>query len=117
VLVAVCALVLVVVHLGPVRRLLIDRVIDRLAEEHDVDVRVARLDYNLLTLRGELHGLELRRTAVDLPPFLRVDRIEVDLPWSIVSGRIAADTIEIDHPRISIIRREGVLNLPADGLR
>ena len=38
----------------------------------------------------------------------------MDLPWTIVRGRIAVESLEIDNPSVTIVREaDGTLNLPA----
>ena len=71
-----------------------------------------RLDYNLFTLRFDLDRLVL--TAQDsVAPFLELDALHLDLPWSVVGGTLAVQSLEVDHPRLTIVRDEdGSLNLP-----
>jgi len=57
--VALALIIAVVVHLAPVRRAALRRVITLLAERFDVVLRAEMLDYNLLGLRATLTGVEI----------------------------------------------------------
>jgi outer membrane protein assembly complex protein YaeT len=73
---------------------------------------IDRLDYNLLTLRFELEHVVLAAEG-SATPFLQLDALRLDLPWSIVRGTLAAQSLEVDHPRLTIVRAgDGSLNLP-----
>ncbi|MGE3840297.1 MAG: translocation/assembly module TamB domain-containing protein, partial [Vicinamibacterales bacterium] len=75
-----------------------------------VQVDVARLEYNLLTLTADLKGLRLTTVGSDTP-FFTAEALRLDLPWSIVAGTLHLESVEVERPRIAILRRDGVSNL------
>ena len=73
---------------------------------------VERLDYNLLTLTVSLEAVTLSAEGSDTP-FFSTDAVRLDLPWSNVRGTLGIQSLEIDRPRIAIVREnDGSLNLP-----
>ena len=102
-----------VVHAPFVRVRVLAWAVERLRTDARIHAQVDDLDYNLLTLRASVWRITL---AADdqASPFLAADSVSVDLPWSIITGRIAIESVEIVHPTITITRdRDGQLNLPA----
>ena len=88
-------------------------VVERLRADAGIDAVIDRLDYNLLALRLSV-GTTTLAAAGNPTPFLTLDGIDVDLPWSIVSGRIAVESLTIARPVFTITRdADGQLNLPA----
>ena len=73
---------------------------------------VERLDYNLFTLTVGLEAVTLSAEGSDTP-FFSTDAIRLDLPWSNVFETLGIQSLEIDRPRITIVREDaGSLNLP-----
>lgn len=110
---AVLVAVVALVHAPFVRTRVRDLVVERLRLDAGIEARIDRLDYNLLALT-----LSVGATTLAAPghatPFLTLDGLAVDLPWSVVSGRISVQSLVIDRPVFSITRdAEGRLNLPA----
>ncbi len=100
-------------HAPFVRSQVRDLAVERLRTDAGIDARIDRLDYNLLALRVSLGPTTLAAEG-NPTPFLTLDGIEVDAPWSIVSGTIALQSLTVTHPVISITRdADGQLNLPA----
>jgi hypothetical protein len=84
-----------------------------LARLQDSGIRASadRLDYNLFALTGGLQGVTLTAAGSDTP-FFSADAIRFDLPWSVVGGTPAVQSLELDRPRIAIVRQaDGSLNL------
>ncbi len=111
-LAAVLVALVALLHAPPVRGYVLATVVERLRADAGIRAEIDRLDYNLLTLRVSLGRTTL--TAVDQrTPFLTLDRLALDLPWSIVRGGIAVQSLEIVRPALTIVRDEdGTLNLP-----
>ena len=83
-----------------------------LLEDSGIRASADRLDYNLFTLTGGLEAVTLTAAGSDTP-FFAADAIRLDLPWSVVSGTLAIQSLELDRPRVAVIRQEdGSLNLP-----
>ena len=85
-----------------------------LARLQDSGIRASadRLDYNLFRLTAGLQDVTLIAAGSDTP-FFASDAIRLDLPWSVVGGTPAIQSLEVDRPRIAIVRAEdGSLNLP-----
>ena len=98
-------------HAPFVRSRVLAMAVDTLRAE-GVHADIDRLDYNLFTLRASIG-----RAAFSAPgqgvPFLTLDRFSIDLPWSVVRGPIAIESLEMIRPAITIARGEdGRLNLP-----
>jgi outer membrane protein assembly factor BamA/autotransporter translocation and assembly factor TamB len=111
-LLALGALVLALAHAPFVRARALALVADRL-EAAGVRLTADRLDYNLFTLRVVLEAPALTAVGAETPFFI-ADAARVDLhllfPW----GAPALESIEIERPRLVILRdASGATNLPA----
>ncbi|ODS52884.1 MAG: hypothetical protein ABS36_15600 [Acidobacteria bacterium SCN 69-37] len=111
----VCVIALVaIVHLPVVRGAILARVITSL-QAQGIRLQADRLAYNLATLDVTLEGVTVAAEGID-PPFLTLDAVRVNLPWSIVSGTIHIESAEVTRPRVTIVRdATGALNLPDFG--
>ena len=78
-----------------------------------ISVQTAAFPYNLAALSVHIEGL-VAATAADLShPFLEAARIDVDLPRSILSGRLAVSSLSGDGLRVTLVRRQdGSTNFP-----
>ena len=114
-LAAVLALLLIaalVAHAPFVRRAVLAEVVARLATM-GLRLEARDLSYDLVTLSARLDDVTLagRDPAT---PFLHADAARVDLPWSVIRGSLAIQSIEIDRPRLTIVRdAAGATNLPS----
>jgi hypothetical protein len=103
-----------IVHLPFVRAAALARLVTAL-EQQGVRLHADRISYNLFTLRVALEGVTVAAEGA-VPPFLELDRVRVDLPWSIVRGAYSADSVEVDRLRVTLVRgADGALNLPDFG--
>lgn len=111
----VCAAAIVgVLHTPPGRALARTAVVSWL-QSQGIAVSIERLTYNLLTLTVDLRGVRMRAAQAETP-FLTADRIEADVPWSMLGGDIHIETIALTRPVVRIVRQaDGTLNLPAGG--
>lgn len=102
-----------VAHAPFVRTRVLALAVERLRADAGIDARIERLDYNLLTLGVSIGRTSL--TAVDAAsPFLTLDGVQLNLPWSIVTGTLVIESLEIFRPSVTIVRAaDGRLNLPA----
>ena len=81
-------------------------------QDSGIRASAERLDYNLFALTGDLQAVTLSAAGSDTP-FFSADALRLDLPWSVVGGTLAIQSLELDRPRIAVIRQEdGSLNLP-----
>ena len=109
---ALVVLVAVAIHTSPVRSAVGSWVVTRLQSAAGVQATIARLDYNLFTLTFSTGNVTLVAEGSSVP-FLTAEAVRVDLPWTIVRGRIAVESLEIDNPSVTIVREaDGTLNLP-----
>ncbi len=78
-----------------------------------ISVQTTAFSYNLATLTLHVEGL-VAATAADLShPFLEAARIDVGLPRSILSGRLAVSSLSADGVRVTLVRRrDGSTNFP-----
>ncbi len=108
---ALLVILVVVVHAPFVRAPVLAWAVGQLRAA-GIRAEVERLDYNLLTLRASLGRTTL--AAIDRePPFLTVERLDLDLPWSIVTGRLAVESLAVERPTLTVVRgADGRLNLP-----
>ena len=139
-LAAAVLLLAALVHLAPVRARVLAAVAGRVRAQLGIDLAADRLDYNLLTLSVRLVNVRLTAATVrlkadttddaatndaatgdaaagdegeTLPPFFEADAIAVDLPWSVIAGGLAIESIDVSRPRVTIVRdARGAFNLP-----
>jgi outer membrane protein assembly complex protein YaeT len=104
----------VVVHLPFVRTWTLSQIVTTLARQ-GVRLEAGRFSYNLLTLTVAMDRVTVA-AGDSAPPFLEIDAIEVNLPWSVVTGRFTAESAVITRPRLTLVRgADGTLNLPDFG--
>ncbi len=104
--------VLGLAHTPFVRGRLLAYAVARVRADVGIRAQIDNLHYNLFTLRASLGHTSLAASD-EAPPFLEFDSFSVDVPWSIVTGRIAIQSLEIVRPRITVNRDlDGELNLP-----
>jgi outer membrane protein assembly complex protein YaeT len=111
----VCVLLTAVVaHLPFVRTWGLSQIVAMLARQ-GVRLEADRFSYNLLTLAVAMEGVTV--AAGDrTPPFLEIDAVEVNLPWSVVTGRFIAESAVLTRPRVTLVRSpDGTLNVPDFG--
>ena len=110
---ALFALSAAAVHTPPVRSAVLSWAVARLRTGGGIQAAIGDLDYNLLTLGFSAHRITLAADGSDLP-FFSADAIRVNVPWTVVRGRIAIESLEIDNPTLTIVRlADGTFNLPA----
>lgn len=110
-LAATAVAVAVLIHTPPVRAWVLSSLLSRLPAA-GLEARIDALDYNLFLLRVGVRGVELSAAGSDVP-FFSADAISLDLPWSAVTGTLAVQALDVDRPRIAIVRApDGSLNLP-----
>ncbi|MEE2638765.1 MAG: translocation/assembly module TamB domain-containing protein, partial [Acidobacteriota bacterium] len=85
-----------------------------LAEERwGVVGQTGEVRLNPLSLRLDVRHLALATVKTADDPFLRVESVIVDLPWSILTGTRAVDAVQLVAPVVSVRRaQDGVSNLP-----
>ena len=114
-MVVIAALLVGVAHTPFVRARVLSWLVTRLRTDAGLRADVDRLDYNLLTLSATLNNVTIAAEGKDIP-FLRADAIHVNLPWSVVRGRVRVQSLDITRPRLAVVRRAtGALNLPGTG--
>ena len=109
---ALLLLVAVAIHTSPVRSAVNSWVVTRLQSAAGVRATIARFDYNLFTLTFSASNITLAAEGSSVP-FFSAEAVRGDVPWTIVRGRIAVESLEIDNPSVTIVREaDGTLNLP-----
>ena len=77
-----------------------------------VRFEAAGLHYNLATLTVGLDRVTMAAAGNEIP-FFEADAVRLDLPLSAIFGTFAVESIEVDRPRVRIIRgADGSWNLP-----
>ena len=81
-----------------------------------VAIETRAFSYNLASLTVHAEGLVVASTAARSQPFLEAARLDVQLPRSILSGRLAISSLTADGLRINVVRRkDGSTNLASSG--
>jgi outer membrane protein assembly complex protein YaeT len=79
-----------------------------------ITARVDRLRYNLLTRHVRVEGVSLATDATPQQPFLDAGVVDVALPWSVLTGRVSFDSIELDALHVTLTRgKDGSTNWPS----
>lgn len=108
------ALVTGLAHTAGVRSMLLSWGIARVEAAAGVRVHVGQIHYNLLSLSGSLHDVTVAAAGSENTPFFHADRVSFDLPWRVVRGVIAVESLAIERPRLTFVRLPtGAHNLPA----
>ncbi len=110
---ALFALVAVVIHTPPVRSAVNSWAVTKLQSAAGVRATIARLDYNLFTLTFSAGNITLAAEGSSVP-FFSAEAVRVDLPWTILRGFIAIESLEIDNPSVTIVTRGGWNAQPPD---
>src|SRR5919109_3705234 len=97
---------LALLHSPPVRARMFAWIAARF-EPAGLIVHADRLDYDLTRLDVRIFGLTLATAAAPTEPFLRADQVHATLGWATLSGRIAVHRLEVERPRIALLRRAG----------
>ena len=106
------ALVVLVARAPFVRRAVLAQVASRL-DTMGLRLEARDLTYDLATLTARLNDVTLAARGAGTP-FFHADAVRIDLPWSVVRGSFAVQAIEIDRPRVVIVRdAAGATNLPS----
>lgn len=112
-LVALVVVPLVVAHAPFVRVRVLDWMVARAEADLGLHMSASHLDYNILALSAELGSVELRAKNADTA-FFAAEAVRLDVPWSIVGGTIGVQSLDVDRPRLNVLRQpDGTLNLPA----
>src|SRR5690349_18582138 len=111
--VVACVLLLVgVAHLGVVRARVLAWAAERIAQDFGIRVQADALRYNVLT-----RAVELRNTSLSVPgepPFLQADALRIVLDRRIFFGVVELERLELERPRVTIVRHPGgATNLPS----
>ena len=107
------AVVLALVHTAPVRARVLSWLTGRLLDDYGIDARAERLDYNLATLSVRLENVSLAARGQADFPFFEARAIRASLPWSVLGGTLAIDSLELVEPRLLVLSGpDGLSNLP-----
>ena len=105
---------LLVVHTAPLRREVLRRATQFLAERYGVALHADTLDYNLFSRHVVLSGVSVAAIGTPEQPFLIARAIEARLPASMYFGAMAIDSMRIDDARVALRwRADGSSNLPS----
>ena len=86
---------------------------DLLETEYGVAGRAGEISFDPLRLRLRVRDLSLAVVDFEDQPFLTVDAVAVDVPWAVVFGTRAIQSIDIVDPVVSVSQTaEGASNLP-----
>ena len=82
-------------------------------ESRGVKIQTRALTYDLFTRSVHVEGLVASTTADPQHPFLEADRLDVALPQSVFSGRLAVTSVSGEGVRVVLLRRQdGSTNFP-----
>jgi outer membrane protein assembly complex protein YaeT len=113
-LVAIVGAALVAVHLPFARARVLSFAARQLAARYDLDLRAARLDYNLLSRRVTFADVRLSARGHEEEPFFTARRVEVRLPWTVFRGAFAFNHVDLEGASVSMVRHEdGTSNVPS----
>ena len=106
---ALALTLLTVAHLPFVRARVLEWARTRISAEFGIAVDADELSYNLLGISVDLRNVNL--SAPGERPFLHADRVRVVVDRRLLTGTVAVDQIEIERPRVAIVRhRDGRTN-------
>ena len=107
----VFVLVFAFVHLPFVRTRVLSWAAAELAHR-GIRFEAARLHYNLFTLTVGLDRVTMAAAGSEVP-FFEADVVRLDLPVSAIFGAFGVESIEVDRPRVRLVRSaDGSWNLP-----
>jgi outer membrane protein assembly factor BamA/autotransporter translocation and assembly factor TamB len=102
------------VHLPVVRRHVLTWVVSALARR-GLTLDAAILNYNLAALSVAIEHPRLS-AATGGPAFFEADSVTLDLSWSIVTGRLHVESLDVRGGRVDVVRfADGSINLPVSG--
>jgi outer membrane protein assembly complex protein YaeT len=108
------AILLMAAHLPWVESRVAAWAVSQLASR-GIRIQTSALTYNLATRRVHVEGLVASTTADTPHPFLEADRLDVTLPRSVFSGRLAITSLSGERVRVMLERRQdGSTNFPQD---
>ncbi|MEZ5291525.1 MAG: translocation/assembly module TamB domain-containing protein [Vicinamibacterales bacterium] len=85
----------------------------RLAAARSIDLSAGRLQLNLFTRRITLEGVRLAATGHADDPFFTAGRVDVRLPWAVLTGAVRVSMLDVSDAHVRLVREDGVLvNLP-----
>ena len=106
------ALCVFAIHTQSARSAALSWAVARLQSAAGIRADISRLDYNLLSLTFSARSVTLVANGSEVP-FFTAEEVRVSLPWTVVRGPIALESLEIHNPTLSIVRGvDGTLNLP-----
>jgi outer membrane protein insertion porin family len=112
-LAVVLVLLVALAHLPFVRARVLAAVLSTLRSGSGVAATADGLSYNLLTLDLRLRGVTAAAVGREDAPFVSLEELHVDLPWSILRGSVAVQVVEASGLDVTLVRGEdGSLNLP-----
>ncbi len=109
---ALAVLFAIAIHSPPARSAVRSWAVARISSSSGIRATISRLDYNLLTLSVSAGGVTLTADG-SRTPFFSAEELRLNLPWTIVRGPIAVESLEVENPSLVIVREaDGQLNLP-----
>ncbi len=109
---ALAVLFAIAIHSPPARSAVRSWAVARISSSSGIRATISRLDYNLLTLSVNAGGVALTADG-SRTPFFSAEELRLNLPWTIVRGPIAVESLEVENPSLVIVREaDGQLNLP-----
>jgi outer membrane protein assembly complex protein YaeT len=113
-LVAAAILLVLLLHAPFVRRMVLGYILPTVERDYQLQLTASRLDYNLAAMRVGLADVALAAPQTPYEPFFTAAYVQVDLPWSILTGAIVFDDIGVSDGK-AVIRRyaDGTTNLPS----
>ena len=111
--VLIVALLVLVVHTPPVRRLVLRYVTAEVQRRYALRIDAARLDYNLAALTIGLAEVRLAANRTPNAPFFEADYLRAAVASRTLTGAVAFDEIAVTNGRVQVLRdANGRTNLP-----
>ena len=93
---------LVVAYLPPTRSAVARWAEGRASQALDARVHIGSLSYDLARLRVTARDVRISEDRHDAPAWFEADEVSVDVPWSVLRGRLRFQAIELTRPRLNL---------------
>ena len=107
--------VLLFLHAPLFRKKVLRYAINFFEQKKGISLTAQSLEYNLLSLRFTLKGVEIKDSRKDhLSPFFQADKVKIKIPLALLLGnKLQIQELEIQNPKIAVhIDKEGRNNIP-----
>lgn len=101
-------------HTSATRSAVLARAAAYAEARYGIRIEASRLEYNLVRLSFRLSGVRVASPRSPSQPFFEADRLEIDLPPSVLGGALTITRLSADRARVHVLRAaDGTSNLPS----